>query len=464
MSEENLKKVDIKVLVTSDKLKASIVLIQNQNGVELTSENVINALKANRVTYGIDEEAIKRLVENPVFGSPVVVAQGKPPGRPVDGKLIYHFDVKREIKPKELPDGRVDYKDLGIVQNVRKDDILVTMIDPVDGENGVDVFGGVIRGQKGKKVNLPRGKNTYIDADGHTLKAACDGQVCIIEGKVVVLNTLEISSDVDNSTGNINFVGNVHIKGSVLSGFKVVAEGNVEVDGIVEAAEIEAKGSVILHKGITGMGKGKIVSQKSVIAKFIENATVLAAEDVQAEAIIHSDIKCGGRLILVGPKASIVGGSCKVGREVDAKTIGSYLSTSTEIEVGVDPLMIERYREIKGEINELKENVKKCDQAVEVLKKIEAAGKITDDKREMLQKFTRSKIVAQERLKSLQQEQEEIEKRLEERSEGVVKVQDVIYPGVKITIGNVCKIIKEPVKYCKIYRQDADIKIAPYSD
>jgi len=444
MSSE--QKVDIKVMVTSDRLKASVVLVQNQNGVDLTFENVMNKLRENKIAFGIDEEAIKRLIENPVFGTPVVVAQGKPPGKPVDGKLIYHFDIKREIRPKELPDGRVDYKDLGIVQNVRKDDILVTMIDPVDGEDGMDVFGGVIRGQKGRKINLPRGKNTYIDADGHTLKAACDGQVCIIEGKVTVLNTLEIDSDIDNSTGNINFVGNVHIKGSVLSGFKVVAEGNIEVDGIVEAAEIEAKGNVVLHKGITGMGKGKVVAGKSVFAKFIENATVVAGEDIQAEAIVHSDIKCGNKLILVGRKASIVGGSCKVGREIEAKVIGSYLSTTTEIEVGVDPLMVEKYREIKKEILQLKENIKKCDQGIEVLRKIEAAGHLTDDKREMLQKFTRSKIMASERLKELQSEYEEIEKRLEERNEGIIKVQDTVYPGVKITIGNVCKLIKEPVK------------------
>jgi len=134
MSSE--QKVDIKVMVTSDRLKASVVLVQNQNGVDLTFENVMNKLRENKIAFGIDEEAIKRLIENPVFGTPVVVAQGKPPGKPVDGKLIYHFDIKREIRPKELPDGRVDYKDLGIVQNVRKDDILVTMIDPVDGEDG----------------------------------------------------------------------------------------------------------------------------------------------------------------------------------------------------------------------------------------------------------------------------------------------------------------------------------------
>lgn len=462
MADEPLR-ADVKVMVTTDRLKASVILVDNQKGVELTFENVIDVLKKNRISYGIDEAAIKNLIMNPIFNSPVVVAKGQQPGKAVDGKLVYHFDIKKEIRPKELPDGRVDYKDLGIVQNVRKDDILVTMIDPIDGEDGKDVYGNVIKGPKGRKANLPRGKNTYIDQDNHTLKAACDGQVCIIEGKVVVLNTLEIDSDVDNSTGNISFVGNVHVRGSVLSGFKVVAEGNVEVDGIVEAAEIEAKGSVILHKGITGMGKGKIISQKSVIAKFIENATIIAREDVQAEAIVHSDIKCGNRLALIGKKASIVGGICKVGREVEAKIIGSYLSTATEVEVGVDPVMIERYHQIRKEIADLKESIKKCDQGIEVLRRIEAAGQLTDERREMLQKFTRSKIVSSERLKLLSSELEEIEKKLEERNEGIVKVQEVVYPGVKITIGNVCKLIKEPIKYCKIYREEAEIKIAPYS-
>lgn len=67
-----------------------------------------------------------------------------------------------------------------------------------------------------------------------------------------------------------------------------------------------------------------------------------------------------------------------------------------------------------------------------------------------------------ERLKVLQSEFEEIEKRFEERNEGVVKVQDIIYFGVKIIIGNVCKFIKELVKYCRIYWEDVDIKIVLY--
>lgn len=47
------QKVDIKVMVTSDRLKASVVLVQNQNGVDLTFENVMNKLRENKITFGL---------------------------------------------------------------------------------------------------------------------------------------------------------------------------------------------------------------------------------------------------------------------------------------------------------------------------------------------------------------------------------------------------------------------------
>jgi len=461
--DNNEVKVSINVTVTSDRMKAALIIEPNEDGITLSEENILNELKKKKITFGIDDDNIKNIIKNPVFNTPIVVAKGVLPTPGSEAKLIFHFNIKNELKPKELPDGRVDYKDLGIVQNVKKDDILVTLVDAVDGQDGRDVFGNIIKAPKQKRLNLPRGKNTYIDQSGHTLKAAKDGQVVIIEGKVTVLDTLTINSNVDMSTGNITFVGNVYVHGSVLSGFKIFAEGNVEVEGIVEAAEIEAKGDVILHKGITGMGKGKIISHKNVIAKFIENAYVSAKKDIQAEAIVHSQIRCGEKLQLIGRKASIVGGNCKVGKEIEAKVIGSLLAISNEIEVGIDPIMIERFHNLKKEIAELKENIKKLEQGIEILKKYELAGALNEEKREMLTKFTRSKILSNEKLSELSKEFEEIEKKLEERNEGIIRVFDVIYPNVKITIGSVCKLIKEPIKYCKLFRMDADIKIEPYS-
>lgn len=105
-------------MVILDRLKVSLVFVQNQNGVDLIFENVMNKLRENKIVFGIDEEVIKRFIKNFVFGIFVVVVQGKFFGKFVDGKFIYYFDIKCEIRLKEFFDGRVDYKDLGIVQNV----------------------------------------------------------------------------------------------------------------------------------------------------------------------------------------------------------------------------------------------------------------------------------------------------------------------------------------------------------
>ena len=64
----------------------------------------------------------------------------------------------------------------------------------------------------------------------------------------------------------------------------------------------------------------------------------------------------------------MVGGTCKVGKEVSAKVIGSYMSTPTDIEVGIDPSLKERYKELKIEIEKIEEDLKKTEQAITILK------------------------------------------------------------------------------------------------
>lgn len=87
---------------------------------------------------------------------------------------------------------------------------------------------------------MPKGKNTEISEDGQNLIAAINGQINYIDGKVNVFQNYEVPANVDNSTGNINFIGNVIVRGSVLSGFVIQAGGNVEVGGVVEGATIIA--------------------------------------------------------------------------------------------------------------------------------------------------------------------------------------------------------------------------------
>ena len=87
-----------------------------------------------------------------------------------------------------------------------------------------------------------------LSEDGLALLAAIDGKAEMIDGRINVYAVYEVLGNVDNSTGNIDFIGNVIINGNVLTGFEVKAGGYIEVRGVVEGAKIIAQGDVLLKK------------------------------------------------------------------------------------------------------------------------------------------------------------------------------------------------------------------------
>lgn len=96
-------------------------------------------------------------------------------------------------------------------------------------------------------------------------------------GRVVTTSSLaiesvyEIKEDVSLKTGNIDFNGTVIIRGDVPTGFSIKASGDILIDGLVEAAHIEAKGSVTIVKGIVGSRTGGIIAGgKMFLWKFKE--------------------------------------------------------------------------------------------------------------------------------------------------------------------------------------------------
>ena len=117
---------------------------------------------------------------------------------------------------------------------------------------------------------MVRGRNVYPGEDNLSLFAEIDGQVMYIDGKLSVFATYEVPADVDNSTGNINFIGNVSIRGNVLAGFVVDVGGNVEVSGVVEGATIKAAGNIILRRGMTG--NARVLIGGDIVAKSLKTA------------------------------------------------------------------------------------------------------------------------------------------------------------------------------------------------
>lgn len=460
--EEVKLDASVNVMVSPDKMKAFITLTPPDGGRMLTVDEILQKLEENGVVYGINQPMLEDIVKYPVYNEMICIAEGTQPVNGENGRVEFHFKTEKDIKPAMLEDGRVDFRSLDLIESVSKGQKLCTLVPPLPGIKGKTVVGTDVAALDGKPAVLPKGRNVEVTEDGQALISSIDGQVNYIDGKVSVFATYEVPADVDNSTGNINFIGNVRVNGNVLSGFVVEAGGNIEVWGVVEGAVLKAGGDIILRRGMQGMGKGVLISGGDIVARYIEHSNIDAKNDIKAEAIMHSNVKCGNRLELSGRKGLLVGGSCKVGKEVEAKVIGSHMAaTLTDIEVGVDPSLRERYKELKKEIANIEENLKKADQAITLLKKIQAAGMLTPEKEQILAKSIRTKVYYSNKVNDLKEEVASIEMKLQQDNKGRVRCLNYAYPGTKVSIGTSTMYVKENLQHCTLYRDGADIRVGP---
>ncbi|HHW30473.1 MAG TPA: DUF342 domain-containing protein [Clostridiaceae bacterium] len=450
------------ITLSNNKLYAYITLPKNEDAALPTYEDINSALKKSGIIYGIDHDRIRQLIADPVFGQPICIASGTPPVNGDDGKIKLLFDTSNQYKPTITEDGKVDFHELNIIESVRKGQQLCVVIPPTKGVMGKSVTGEEIPAREGKFPRLPKGKNVEASEDNLSLVASIDGHVRYVDNKISVFPYYEVSGDIDNSTGNISFIGDVVVKGNVLSGFTIEAGGTVEVWGVVEGAYIKAGEDIILRHGMRGMGKGVLRSGRDIVAKYIENSTIEAKNDIKSDFIMHSNVKCGNKLILTGRKGLLVGGVCCVAKEVYAKTIGSQMAALTEIEVGINPEVRKRIREIKEKIPVYEENMMKSEQVINILSRFEALGTLPDEKKEMLSKCRYTKSYFSNLLQELKQELQCLEAQIQGKNMGKVHCSSRVYYGVKIIIGSSSMTIKENIDHCTIYLDGADIKIGPY--
>jgi len=455
---------EAKIEISGDKMTASIIISPPKGGNAVTKEEIIELLKKEGINHGIDEETIKNTLENKIFNKPVVVANGTPPKNGDDARVEYKFKPKKEKIFTETENGKVDFHNLNLINNVLKGEIIGEKIPSTPGEGGINIFGEGIPAQPGRDILLTPGKNVSISEDGTKLISEIDGQVTFKKNNVDVLPVFTVDGDVDLSTGNINFVGNVIVKGSILSGFSVTCQGTLEVANTIGSANIDAKGDVIVKGGILGKDKGVILSGGNIIAKFIENSNCSAYEDVICDkAIMHSHIKAK-KIHVTGSKGLIVGGNLQAEDEIEAASIGSPLAVKTTLIVGISKEILQRIDSIEKQIEENINNLTRVNQAINMLAKIkERSGTLDEHNLAKLTKTINIKKQIESTLASLEEEKFSLEDQVESSKSGKIKAKKVIYPGVTITIRKGIMQVKDEIKFAKLIYEEGYIKINPFS-
>ena len=346
----------IKVELNRDYTVATVFLVADASQVKPTPDELRAEIEAAGVLHGIREEALLRAVEAP-FGTKVVVAEGDPAVPGQDARIEIKVEGARKA-PRERENGSVDYRDLQMVRNVVKGQVLAEKIPAVPGKPGMDVRGVPYEPEPVKDVLLPAGRNTAVTPDGMKLIALIDGHLVVERdprGKVSlhVDEIFTLKGSVDMSVGNLDCIGGCCIHGNVNDGFVVEANGDILIKGEAAGARIVSRnGSVTIEGGIKGHNKGEIVAKKNLYTKFIENARVETGGDVcVTEHLYHSRIYCRGSVVMKGEPGVIMGGEITFVGKLSAIQLGTEAEPKTRVYFG-DWISAQALKRIK-EIDEL---------------------------------------------------------------------------------------------------------------
>ena len=430
------------------------------NGKFLSANDIVAELGRKNIVYGVAKENIDSFLKNRKYCEDIILAKGVKPIEGKDAEIKYHFNIDKTLKPKTNADGTVDFHQLDIISNISKGDILATLTPAIMGTVGIDIYGNKLQPRKINRKILRHGKDIHLSEDGLTMYSDVSGHVMLAEDRVFVSNTYEVLGDVDASTGDIVYEGNVTVKGNVITGFSIQAKGDIIVNGVVEGATLVSEGHIILKRGMQGMSKGRMEAGGNIVTKFIENAVVKAGGYVTTDAILHSKVSAKGEIIVGGRKGFITGGEIRSGTSITVKTAGSTMGTNTLLEVGIDPNVMEEFRDLEKDIISKKNDLNKLLPIVEAYKKKLSEGEqLQQNKVDYIRLATQSCIKLRSEIKEAVKKHESLQLELANNENAYIKVENVAYTGVKIIISNVVTYVRSEVHYSKFIRDKADIKI-----
>jgi uncharacterized protein (DUF342 family) len=445
------------------------VLPPGEGGADLQFDSYMSLMTQNRVYHGILEDKLTELADRPIYREKMLVAEGIKPVNGKDAYIQYNFETDQtKIRLKEGANGKINFKELNIIQNVVQNQPLAKKMPPEDGTDGQTVTGKILPAKSGNDIPLPLGTNVHVGDDGDSIVSDINGQVILANGKINVEPVLTIEGDVNLKTGNIIFLGTVIITGNVEDGFSVKAAGNIEVKGTVSKAELDAEGDIIIYQGINGKSGGKIRAGRSIWSRFIENANVEAGNMVVVtDGIINSYVDAIKSILCQGKRANIMGGRLRAGEEINANVLGNPTSgTETICEVGFDPhskIELERLQAIKHAADEELDNLKLDLQTLINTKKQRKT--LPEDKEAYLQELMDRRQVLTEEVKKAQEGIQKVQDFMNEiQVRGKVSASKKVYPGVKIMIRDVREDVRTDYKATTFILDNGLIRVSKYEE
>ncbi|MDR0292695.1 MAG: FapA family protein, partial [Oscillospiraceae bacterium] len=211
-----------------------------------------------------------------------------------------------------------------------------------------------------------------------------------------------------------------------------------------------------------GFGKGLVQAGGYIKSKYIQSGSVQATGDIETSFILHSTVQSGGSVVLLGSRGTIVGGRVVAMQKISTTLTGGRSSyVPTTLEVGNDPRVTARSREIPQELEANKRDAAALLRAINLLSEHKKAGRITPDKLEALQRAITTYQTLTQNAADLEDELQSMQEILSASGFGSVNISGTAYPGVKIVIGSEAFLLESKYDHCSFARTENGIQMVP---
>ncbi|MDX9974046.1 MAG: FapA family protein [FCB group bacterium] len=301
-------------------------------------DTLCNEILAELTVLGVPvvpsrETLLARIQAALADGAPLVEGQAPVPSQ--DGILNWAGDFFSQGFLVDEKTGSVDFRQRAAQLSVTDGQLLLTVVPPVDGVAGMDVFGKPIPVPRGKVRRVRTGPNVRLDDSSATYYAAASGRIRWNGELLSVDPVFEVPGSVGLATGHIVHPGALVVGKDIESGSKVRAAGEIEVKGAVEGADVECGGDLSITGGLTN-GEGRLVrSGGKAHARFVRDAHIEAEGDIFIEKeSIQSTLKTRGAVIM--PRGRIIGGEVTALRGIEVCDAGTAAGIHTTLVAGED--------------------------------------------------------------------------------------------------------------------------------
>jgi uncharacterized protein (DUF342 family) len=433
--------------ISEDRLKVLLECTMADIERDGFGEEIVKRLKAMGVAKILDPLAVLQIVAEKfprgAQSGQLVLLEGTPPEPPVDASIEWQGNFFAPGYVIDPTTKRIDFRQKASQPTVVKDQILVIVHPAIEGTPGLDVKGHKITVPSARRCPLRPGTNVYWSEPDSAFRSRTEGRVKQVGQTLDVDEVLHIKDGVGIVSGNVEHRGQVIVGGDVESEFKVTATGNIEVRGVIRAADITCGGNLVAVEGINSSLEKKIRVTGDIITKYIINASVVCDGNITANGEIYQcRVKTRGEVVCKSGR--IIGGEIIATKAIEAGEAGSRADTKTVLIAGLDYAQYEKLDECKRKIQNIREAARILKDAKRRLDQIKMI--LSPEKKILLAEITDTMNEYLELEKAETEEAQKLNRQIVLNRSACIKIAGIVYPGVVFKLYDSSFVVQHPLQ------------------